>query len=46
MFTADELNALAQIVSAAPITGKDAKFVANLLDKIAGLIQEAQQPKE
>ena len=42
MFTAEELNVLAQIVAAAPITGKDAKFVGALLDKIV----ELAQPKE
>ena len=40
MFTKEELNALALIVSAAPVTGKDAKFIAALLDKIAGLLEK------
>lgn len=42
MFSKDELNALGIIVSAAQVTGKDAKFIAALLDKIAGLLNEAE----
>ena len=37
MFTKEELAALSQIVAAAPVTGKDARFIANLLDKIVEL---------
>ena len=42
MFDKTELNALAIIVSAAQVTGKDAKFIAALLDKIAGLLNEPE----
>lgn len=34
-FTAEELNAMGVIVSAAAIKGQDAKFIAALLEKIA-----------
>lgn len=40
MFDKAELNALAIIVSNAPISGKDAKFIAALMDKIAALLAE------
>ena len=42
MFTQEELNALGIMVANAPISGKDAKFVAGLLDKIQALLQERQ----
>ena len=42
MFSREELNALGIIVSAAQVTGKDAKFIASLLDKIAGLLNEPE----
>lgn len=42
MFTTEELNALGIMVANAPISGKDAKFVAGLLDKIQALLQERQ----
>ena len=45
MFTKEELNALGVIVSAAQVSGKDAKFIAALLDKIASLLQEPQDPE-
>jgi hypothetical protein len=42
-FTKEELNAIAVMVSNAPIAGKDAKFVSGILDKIEASIN---QPKE
>lgn len=42
MFTTEELNALGIMVANAPISGKDAKFVAGLLDKIQALLQAGQ----
>ena len=44
MFTTEELNALGIMVANAPISGKDAKFVAGLLDKIQALLQERPAP--
>ena len=45
-FTKEELNALGVIVSNAPISGKDAPFVANLLAKIGSMIQAEDAPAE
>lgn len=42
MFTTDELTALGIMVANAPISGKDARFVAGILDKIQALLQERQ----
>ena len=45
-FTQEELNALGVIVSAAQVSGKDAKFIAALLDKIAAMLNaEALAPE-
>ena len=41
-FTPEELNAIGMMVSAAPISGKDAKFVAALLDKVQAMINETR----
>ena len=38
-FTPEELNALGVMVSNAPISGKDAPFVAALLEKIKRMMQ-------
>jgi hypothetical protein len=38
-FTKEELNALGLIVSDAKISGKDAPFIAALLEKIAAMLQ-------
>lgn len=43
-FTRDELNALGIIVSAAQVTGKDAKFIAALLDKISAALEACDVP--
>lgn len=45
MFTEEELNAIGLMVSNAPIAGKDAKFVSNLLDKVAAMLAERQETK-
>ena len=44
--TPEELNALLQITANAPISGKDAKFVAALMDKLAAMLEEAKTPTE
>jgi hypothetical protein len=41
-FTREELNALGVMVSNAPIAGKDAAFVAALLEKIKQMLEEVQ----
>jgi hypothetical protein len=41
-FTREELNALGVMVSNAPISGKDAAFVAALLEKIKQMLDEVQ----
>jgi hypothetical protein len=46
MFTKEELNTLGIIVSQAPIKGQDAKFIAALLDKIAGLLNQPNVPQD
>lgn len=40
MFSKEELNALGVIVSQATISGKDAKFIVNLLEKIEKELNE------
>jgi hypothetical protein len=39
-FTPEELNALGVMVSNAPISGKDAAFVAALLEKIKRMMEQ------
>jgi hypothetical protein len=39
-FTPEELNALGVMVSNAPISGKDAPFVAALLEKIKRMMEQ------
>jgi len=41
-FTREELNALGVMVSNAHIAGKDAAFVAALLEKIKQMLEEVQ----
>ena len=41
-FTPEELNAIAVMVANAPIAGKDAKFVAGILDKVESAIKEKE----
>jgi hypothetical protein len=40
--TAEELNALLNITANAQISGKDAKFVASLIDKLVSLLGETE----
>jgi hypothetical protein len=42
-FTKEELNALGVMVSNAPISGKDAAFVATLLEKIKRLLEQPEE---
>ena len=42
-FTKEELNALGVMVSNAPISGKDAAFVAALLEKIKRLLEQPEE---
>lgn len=42
MLTAEELNALLQITTQAQIKGEHAKFVANLMDKLAAMKTAAE----
>jgi hypothetical protein len=44
--TAEELNALLQITANAPISGKDAKFVSALMDKLAAMLEAEKNPVE
>jgi hypothetical protein len=44
--TTEELNALLIMVSNAPISGKDAKFVAALMDKLQIMLEDTGKPKE
>ena len=41
--TREELNALGVMVSNAPISGKDAAFVAALLEKIKRLLEQPEE---
>jgi hypothetical protein len=41
-FTKEELNALGVMVSNAPISGKDAPFVAALLEKIKRMMESEE----
>ena len=41
-FTREELNALGVMVSNAPISGKDAPFVAALLEKIKRMMESEE----
>jgi hypothetical protein len=41
-FTIEELNALGVMVSNAPISGKDAAFVAALLEKIKRMMESEE----
>lgn len=42
MLTIEELNALLVIVANAPIKGADAKFIAELTDKLAKMLEDAK----
>ena len=41
MLNKEELNALLVICSNAPISGKDAKFMAQLMEKLEKMLQES-----
>jgi len=45
-FTKQELQNIGQLISAAPITGKDSVVVAMLLQKIGRLLAESDKPTE